>query len=132
MAAPLLFLYNRVADNLPADWEGCTAASVLPSTASTSTHVPDDANANSNDRLLMLSPSSSGGLRVTAAHGYGTIDVNYTASADGYVTFQLLHLAEWNADPKEKHSACLFGQDFCARGFDSCLSSVPSLTNVAS
>ena len=45
---------------------------------------------------------SGDGLRLTAAHGYGTVDVGYTAGLD-WVTFELKSLASWHADPNQTH-----------------------------
>jgi hypothetical protein len=88
----LMFLYNRVSDNQPADFEPCVGAvQLLPSTQ------------------LDGTSASNGTLRIAAAHGYGTIDVGYYAGAN-WVVFEVSNLELWKADPKEKH---LFFTQLC-------------------
>lgn len=71
---PLMLLYNKVADNLPQDSDACVSVAALPNNT----------------------------LRATAAHGYGTLDLQYSVAAS-WVTFELLALDAWTADPREKH-----------------------------
>ena len=78
---PLMLLYNKVSDNRPQNSEPCIA--VAP--ASVVAGVAD--------------PSL---LRVVAAHGYGTLDLRYTIGT-AWVTFELAAIADWKADPTEKH-----------------------------
>jgi hypothetical protein len=71
---PLLTLYNKVADNQESDWDVCTAAT-----------APAD-----------------GTLRITAPHGYGTLDIGF-APFDAWVTFQLKSIKDWQGDPTQRH-----------------------------
>ena len=71
---PLLTLYNRVDDNLPAD----------------------------NDACVSVSRAGDHTLRIVAAHGYGTVDVRWKVS-DAWITWELAALGQWHADPIEKH-----------------------------
>lgn len=71
---PLLTLYNKVSDNHDTDWDTCTSASAV----------------------------SSNVLRITAPHGYGTIDIGFTAFND-WVTFELKSLDAWTGDPEQRH-----------------------------
>jgi hypothetical protein len=71
---PLLTLYNKVIDNRDTDWDTCTSASAV----------------------------SSNVLRITAPHGYGTIDIGFTAFNE-WVTFELKSLDAWNGDPEQRH-----------------------------
>ena len=71
--APLLLLFNRVADNQPQDWDPCVRAQL-----------------------------TADGLRVFAAHGYGSVDIGIVAYAR-WLRFEVLDLAQWQADPVERH-----------------------------
>jgi hypothetical protein len=73
--APLLLMFNRVADNQEQDWEGCVAAQPL---------------------------EQKNSFRVSAAHGYGTVDIGITQGAQ-WVSFTLLNLSNWTADPIQRH-----------------------------
>ena len=49
---------------------------------------------------------SAGTVWVTAAHGYGTLDVKIvagSATTGGWVTVEIADLSNWNADPVQKH-----------------------------
>lgn len=95
---PLVQLYNKVADNRPTDFDSCVSAtSLLPSVESSAG-----------------STSTNGTLRITAAHGYGSVDINYYPGKD-WVVFELSNLALWKADPVEKHIAfaVLCTKDIC-------------------
>ena len=71
--APLLLLFDRVADNQPQDWDACVRAQL-----------------------------TADGLRVFANHGYGSVDIGIVAYAR-WIRFEVLSLAQWNADPVQKH-----------------------------
>eukprot|EP01050_Picozoa_sp_SAG11_P009751 SAG11_NODE_939_length_6468_cov_4.629926_4_plen_1017_part_00 len=83
---PLLLLFNRVADNRPQDWDVCVSATAL-------------------DKQT---------LRVVANHSYGSVDVRVIAGPR-WLTFELLSLERWHADPKQKHLKFnnLCPQDLC-------------------
>ena len=74
LPGPVLLLFNRVADNQPQDWSVCISASAL-------------------DKQT---------LRVVANHSYGSVDIRITAGAR-WLTFELLNLANWHADPEQTH-----------------------------
>lgn len=61
------YRYNKVTDNQESDWDVCTAATA----------------------------SAAGTLQITAPHGYGTLDLGYTAF-DAWVTFQLKNIETWS------------------------------------
>lgn len=71
---PLAMLYNKVADAHPVNLDPCISASVV--------------NGNT--------------LRLTASHGYGTLDLSVTAGKE-WIVFQIVDLSSWNADPEQKH-----------------------------
>ena len=83
---PLLTLYNKPSDNQDSDWDACTAATAV----------------------------SDSTIRITAAHGYGTLDIGWTAF-DSWVTFELKSLEAWTGDPKQRHLkfALMCPQDIC-------------------
>jgi hypothetical protein len=68
---PLVHLYNRVADALPANLDACVAAAAV---------------------------QPAGTVRVTAAHEYGTVDIGIAAGAN-WVTFTIVNSSAWHADP---------------------------------
>ena len=70
---PLLVLFNRVADNQPQDWSACVGAQL-----------------------------TADGLRVFAAHGYGSVDIGIVAYPR-WLRFEVLDLSRWTADPVQKH-----------------------------
>lgn len=73
-----MLLYNRVADNRARNLDPCVAV----------------APAAQGDPSL---------LRVVAAHGYGTVDLQWSTGGAAWVVFELASLSAWNADPTEKH-----------------------------
>ena len=82
---PFLSLYNKVADNHVQNMEACTGVTLL--------------GISGPARLL----------RVSAAHGYGSIDVTVTVSdSKAVLTFVAHDLSKWHADPHEKH--IMFGE----------------------
>jgi hypothetical protein len=89
---PLLFLYNRVADNMAVDTDPCIMAELVA-----------DGSAGGGGSAL----ASSGVVRVTAAHGYGWVDVALTAGSPSlaWVTLELVNMSQWHADPIETHVA---------------------------
>lgn len=91
---PLVKLYNKVADNQDSDWDACVSAVALPTTAAAG--------------------NSSSSVRVTAAHGYGSLDIGLTAE-ENWVTLGLLRLDKWTADPAQRHLkfALMCPQDIC-------------------
>ena len=97
---PLVLLYNRVADNQPADFEPCVSAALLP-TASEGDGSP-----------------SNGTLRITAAHGYGSVDISYYSGKDLWVVFEMADLSLWKADPVETHMifTLMCPKDICPDG----------------
>ena len=88
---PLARLYNRVADAHATNLEPCTAAAAMS--------VP------------------AGTVRLTAAHGYGTLDLGVTAGANWF-TFSVVDMSAWAADPREKHIvlATMCPTDMCPPG----------------
>ena len=99
---PLLSLYNKVADDRDSDWDSCVSAAVLPGA-----------------ELAGPAAAADIDLRVTANHSYGSLDVGVKTSANGtagWVTFQLLSLDQWHADPVQKHLkfAYMCPQDICS------------------
>jgi hypothetical protein len=41
-------------------------------------------------------------VRLTAPHGYGTLDLGVTAG-DNWIVFSIVKVSDWNADPEQKH-----------------------------
>ena len=82
---PLLTLYNRVSDNRPSDLDACVSVRAVD------TGIAGNA--------------TSGVLRVTAAHGAGTVDLRWVVPRPAaWFTLELLSLAGWvGADPVERH-----------------------------
>ena len=98
---PLIELYNRVADNQAADFDTCVSATLLPA-------------ASGPPPVL---PSKNGTLRITAAHGYGSVDISYSPGAN-WVVFEMSDLSLWKADPVEKHMffTLMCPKDICPNG----------------
>jgi hypothetical protein len=67
----LAHLYNRVADNHTIDAEPCVSAEAV---------------------------SPVGTVRITAAHGYGHLDLLIT-KGDKYILFEISNISAWTADP---------------------------------
>lgn len=86
-AVPLVALYNRPADNRPLDFEPCVSAAVLPES-------PNDPGA-----------AASATLRVTAAHGYGTVDlaINASSAPSGHIYFCVKRVSDWRVDSWDRH-----------------------------
>ena len=80
---PFVKLYNNPHDNQPTDFSACISASLLHTT--TDPAVPKTLH-----------------LRLQAAHGYGSIDISVTPSAN-FVTFELVSLTTWAAPPASRH-----------------------------
>ena len=101
---PLLHLYNRVADNHTQNLEACVSAQ-------------------------QVTVNGSSMLRITAAHGYGTLDLEITAG-ENWLLFKLGDLSQWSADPVQKHLrvATLCPLDMCPNS----TSSSPWETPIAS
>jgi hypothetical protein len=76
VSQPVTFieLYNKVSDNRPVNFEACDAVEAL----------------------------GTGRLRVHARHTYGSVDLGFE-TRDAHVTFSVLDLAGWHADPVERH-----------------------------
>eukprot|EP00937_MAST-01D_sp_MAST-1D-sp2_P002385 g2385.t1 len=92
---PLLSLYNRVSDNRATNMDACTSVSVVAAPASSDRNR--SGSDGGNDEVL---------LRVSAAHGYGYVDVAAAVAPGGaFVTFTARALGSWTADPTEKHLA---------------------------
>ena len=89
-AVPFLSLYNKVADAHDANMEPCTTAEELGALS-----VP---RATANHQA-----GATRTIRVSAAHGYGTVDILVEVSAAGHVYFKVASLAKWSADPVERH-----------------------------
>lgn len=102
---PLLHLYNKIADNHTTNMEGCVAAHAVA--------VDDSGN--------------GGTLRITAAHGYGTLDLQIKAGAN-WLLFQLGDLSAWEADPVQKHLrvATLCPLDMCPKSAKPCVPGAPA------
>ena len=84
---PFVSLYNRVSDNRPQNMEACVGVSVIGDVGNPSSQL----------------------LRVSAAHGYGSVDVAVDVSASGAaLTFELGDLRRWDGDPDERH--LMFGE----------------------
>ena len=90
---PLMHLYNRVADNHTQNLEPCVSAAAVNSST----------------------------LRITAAHGYGTLELSLTAGTN-WVLFTLGDLSAWRADPVQKHLriATLCPLDMCPNSTKPC------------
>lgn len=105
---PLALLYNKVADAHPSNLEPCTAASTV------------DGAANAT-------------VRLSAPHGYGTLDLSVTAGPQ-WIVFQIVDLSNWNADPEQKHLvlASLCPVDICPPGCEppKCVTGVGPLPSI--
>eukprot|EP01045_Picozoa_sp_COSAG04_P000655 COSAG04_NODE_17_length_40288_cov_9.152728_11_plen_1187_part_00 len=87
---PLALMYNRVSDNRDANLEPCVSARALP---------------------------GSDIVRLTAAHGYGSVDLRIQARSK-WVVLELANMSLWHADPTEKHLvfAQMCPSDMCPSG----------------
>ena len=85
---PLLHLYNKIADNHTQNMEPCISARAVNSST----------------------------LQITAAHGYGTLELTVTAG-ENWALFTLGDLSAWTADPVQKHLrvATLCPLDMCVQ-----------------
>jgi hypothetical protein len=93
-AAPFVSFYNRVADNRATNLDSCVSVSVVAA----ADHQQQQSGVG--DELTVL--------RVTAAHGAGTVDISVRPGPE-HLIFQIENLSNWTgADPVERHIA--FGE----------------------